>query len=204
VTFAAQAVMFPSGDSASLPSSRVRTQVVRKEQDVAEADSTVDFRNLGDVLVKQDKLAEARKEYESAIAIDKDLVNKDAADRDTELNLALDYEGIGKVFLRTGNKSAALASLQTAVSLHEGRCKADPSDANAKNLLADSYVLLGDAYTTLAQSAPKSRRPGYLETGCSAYGGALKIWSAMQTATVLNKLYDSHRSSLVEKMQNCN
>jgi hypothetical protein len=90
------------------------------------------------------------------------------------------------------------------VSLHEGRCKADPNDANAKNLLADSYVLLGDAYITLARSAHESRRPGYLKMGCSAYGGALKIWSAMRAAAVLNKLYDSHRSSLVEKMQNCN
>lgn len=166
-------------------------------------DSTVDFRNLGDVLVKQGKLTEARRNYASAMALDADLVKSDPADRATQLNLALDYEGIGKVQLKLGSSSAALAPLQKAVALHEARCKADPSDAGAKRSLADSYALLGDSYLSLAHSASLSRRQSYLAAGCSAYGGALNTWNAMELAGALDRLNDALRSRVMTKMEKC-
>jgi eukaryotic-like serine/threonine-protein kinase len=167
-------------------------------------DSTVDLRNLGDVLVKQKRLNEARKYYTNAMAIDKRLVERDPADRDTQFYLALDHEGIGKVFLEMRDASAAIASFQTSQKIHQERTKADPADADAKDSLANNYVLIGEAYAALAQSAPQSLRSAYLQNGCTAYNGALSIWNAMQTAGALNKLSETHRSSLLAKIQNCN
>lgn len=166
-------------------------------------DSTVDFRNLGDVSVKQKRLQEARKCYTNAMAIDKRLVERDPADRDTQLYLALDHEGIGKVFLEMRDASAAVASFQASQKIHQERTIADPADADAKDSLANNYVLIGDAYAALAQSRPQSLRSAYLQKGCTAYNGALRIWSAMQAAGTLNKLSETHRSSLLAKIQNC-
>jgi len=167
-------------------------------------DSTVDFRNLGDVFIKQNKSKEARKNYESALTIDHRLVQRDPADRGTQLYLAFDHEGIGKVLLKMRDGSAALASFHAALKLHEGRSKADPSDAEAKDFLAESYGLLGDAYATLAQSAVAPRRTSNLESRCTAYKMALQVWNAMQANGVLNKINETHRSSVVAKMRNCN
>jgi serine/threonine protein kinase/tetratricopeptide (TPR) repeat protein len=167
-------------------------------------DSTVDFRNLGDVLVKQGKLPEARKYYASAMAIDEDLVKKDPADRATQQNLALDYEEIGKVLLRSGASSAALDALRTAVAHHEALAKADPGDAWAKSLVARSYELLGDSYSTLAQSGLQSRQQSYQAAGCSAYDNALKTWNTMKAAGVLDNRDSALRSSILAKKKKCN
>ena len=167
-------------------------------------DATVDFRNFGDILVKQEKFKEAQENYESAMAIDKRLVGKDSADRDTQVYLALDHEDMGKVLLKMRNGPAAVAFLQAALKIHEERIKADPGDADAKDMLADSYVLLGDAYATLAQSPMQSRNSSNPKSSCSAYGSAVKIWNALQKDGRLNKIYETHRTSLVARMRNCN
>ncbi len=167
-------------------------------------DSTVDLRNLGDVSVKQKKLKEARNYYEGAMAIDKRLVEKDPADRGTQLYLALDHESIGKVFLEMRDAPAAVASLQVAQKIHQERTKADPADADAKDSLADNYMLVGDAYAVLAQSTPQSLRSAHLQNSCAAYNNALKVWNAMRAGGALKKLSETHRSSLLAKMQICN
>jgi serine/threonine protein kinase len=167
-------------------------------------DSTVDLRNLGDVSVKQKRLKEARKYYTNAMAIDQRLVERDPADRDTQFYLALDHEGIGKVLLEMRDARGAVASLQASQKIHQERTKADPADADAKDVLADNYVLIGDAYMALAQSTPQSLRNANLQNGCTAYSNALRIWNAMQAAGALNKLSETHRSSLLAKIQNCN
>ncbi len=167
-------------------------------------DSTVDLRNLGDVSVKQKKLKEARNYYEGAMAIDKRLVEKDPADRGTQLYLALDHESIGKVFLEMRDAPAAVASLQVAQKIHQERTKADSADADAKDSLADNYMLVGDAYAVLAQSTPQSLRSAHLQNSCAAYNNALKVWNAMRAGGALKKLSETHRSSLLAKMQICN
>jgi tetratricopeptide (TPR) repeat protein len=143
-------------------------------------DSTVDLRNLGDVSVKQKRLKEARRYYTSAMAIDRRLVERDPADRDTQLYL------------------------QAAQKIHQERTKVDPANADAKDLLASNYVLIGDAYATLARSTSESLRHINLQNGCTAYNHALSIWNAMRAAGALNKLSEKHRSSLLVKIQNCN
>jgi hypothetical protein len=105
--------------------------------------------------------------------------------------------------LKMRSGPAAVAFFQAALKIHEERIKADPGDADAKNMLAESYVLLGDAYATLAQSPMQSRHGSNPRNSCSAYGSALKIWNALQTDGRLNKIFETKRSSLVAKMGNC-
>jgi len=167
-------------------------------------DTTVDFRNFGDIFLKEERLQEARTNYEKAMTIDKRLVERDKADRDTQSYLAQDYERIGRVLSKIGNGSEAIASFQTALRIQQELIKADPSDADAKDVLADDYVRLGDAYGALAQSAFRSRRDTYLNSGCSAYKNALKTWEALEKDGKMNDGSAAHRSSLAPKMAKCN
>jgi serine/threonine-protein kinase len=132
-------------------------------QDVARAADTaaqVDhatiwvYFELGDLFlfIEEGGTAQAKKQYERAHELSRQLVDLDPGNAEAQRDLAISYDKLGNVQMQLGDSKAALAAYQQSLAVNERLARAEPQSEQAQRGLAVSYCNLGDARIQLGDS----------------------------------------------------
>ena len=100
---------------------------------------------LGDIFLKIDgATTEARKQYEQASTLAKQLAAAAADNAEAQRDLSISYGKFGEVQQEQGDSKAALASYQEGLKICQKLAAADPSSATAQRDLSISHSNIGD------------------------------------------------------------
>ena len=102
------------------------------------------YDRLGDVLVAEGKLAEARKHYEDSVSIREGLAAADPTSAAEQRHLSVSYEKLGDASVAEGKLAEAHKHYEDSLAIRKGLAAADPKSAVKQRDLSVSYSKLGD------------------------------------------------------------
>jgi eukaryotic-like serine/threonine-protein kinase len=115
--------------------------------------------------------------YQKALAILEPLAASDSAGSGIKRDLATVHERIGNIQLRSGHWLEARAEHQKALDIRESLLALNPTSAEARREVADSYLYLGDAQQVICTDADCGR------TALNSQRQALEIRQALAEAS---------------------
>jgi tetratricopeptide (TPR) repeat protein len=101
------------------------------------------FNNLGEFLINQGKLPEARQAYESALAIRERLAVENP--NDSQIALAKSYDGIAEVLRAEKKLPEAIKAYESALAIRKRRAVENSKVLSIQNELAESYDVIEKA-----------------------------------------------------------
>ena len=104
----------------------------------------VHFNNQGDMLLAEGKLPEARKAYESSLAIAERLAKQDPGNAEWQRDLSVSYNKVGDVLVAEGKLPEARTAYESSLAIRERLAKQDPGNAQWQRDLSVSYNKVGD------------------------------------------------------------
>ena len=130
------------------------------------------YSSIGDTQAWDGDRMASLESYAKALSIAQSLAQADAKSQQAQFDLTISYQGVGYAQGRLGHDRQARINLEAARDLAEKAAMADPTNTDAKHLLAYSDVLLGDLH----------ERGGVHAVALACYRNALNIWAPLVAA----------------------
>jgi serine/threonine-protein kinase len=101
---------------------------------------------LGDIFfeIEEGGTAEAKKQYETALDVARQVAEIDPESREAQRDLCLAHERLGDVYQRLGDREAARQEYEQGLEVRQRLADADPADAQAQRDLLVSHIKFGD------------------------------------------------------------
>jgi tetratricopeptide (TPR) repeat protein len=162
--------------------------------------SVAHFR-LGEMLEKRrERLPEARRSYEKAVAITEALSKADPSNAGARGDLSEDLMKLSDVSLRLGDRAEALNGYRRALAIREELAKANPESAEERTQLARVYESLGTYSLTVASS--EGRTDDWREAR-RWYQLSLETFQELRQRNKLSADYVAEPSQLEKKIRAC-
>src|SRR5437763_9073 len=110
---------------------------------------------LGDVYLTIDGRTErARREYQTAHDLSRQLADADLTDAQAQRDLSVSHGKLGDVLLRQGEGQQALTHYQDGLTIRQRLADADPKDAEAQRNLSISHNNIGNVLLQQGEVQP--------------------------------------------------
>uniref|UniRef100_UPI00262E7263 tetratricopeptide repeat protein n=1 Tax=uncultured Gimesia sp. TaxID=1678688 RepID=UPI00262E7263 len=147
-----------------------------RKNTTAQRGLSISYSILGDILLKEGSLTDARSQYEQSLKILKELAAADKTNVGAQRDLSVLYERLGNIFLQEGKLTEARSQYEQSLKIHKELAAADKTDAGDQRGLSISYNNLGDILL----------QEGNLTEARSQYEQSLKIDKELVAADKTN------------------
>jgi tetratricopeptide (TPR) repeat protein len=166
---------------------------------------SISYSNVGDVLSRTKRHAEALKQYRLAVEIDEGLSAADPEDAWAHKYLVYNYLRLGDAQFHTGDPIAAGTTLERCLKIAKRRSDSDLTNVGALADLADTYSKLGEVNLSegLNANLPPKTRTSRLLTARSWYQQSLHLWEGMRTRGVLRGVQSHAPEQVAAQLSRC-
>jgi non-specific serine/threonine protein kinase/serine/threonine-protein kinase len=144
------------------------------------------YRRAGDLLAAVEEDSQALEQYRKALQVYESGSAKVPENLPMRLSLAICQAEVGRMQARRGEKTSALDQCRKAISLL-GETAEEPTNAYHRDLKAQAYKYLGDAYAALAVSReiPATEKIQHWNAARDVFQRGLSIWEDMRSRGIL-------------------
>jgi tetratricopeptide (TPR) repeat protein len=172
---------------------------------LAQRDLSIDYANVGDILLKTGDTQGALLRYQQAVGIDEKLAKADPKDAWAQRYLIYNYSRVGDALLKMLDRSGALSFYNKALRLSEARANADPGNASAREDMAQTYSKLASAHFVFGSQARvgmRQKKNSLLEAR-SWYQKSLEIWQSLRDQGRLSGIHGEEPEKMTREVSRC-